>query len=1204
MEIKLTNACFLFRKHLLKIIMRTFIFLFFCSVFGFTPINVLSQGTTIVVDTDKVVTVDEVFKMISDQTDYKFIYQEDLFKSASKITLKKGTIKANELLEQSIANTRVIFEISDNGAIIIKKKSINTIGVNDAAQETVSGKVTDAGGMPLPGVSIIVKGTLIGTVTDFEGSYTITLPQNTNVLVFSYLGFLKQEIPIDGKSVINVTLREDISKLDEVVVIGYGTSSKRDLIGSVTQLNSEDIKDLPITSVDQALVAQTSGIQFRQTGNPSSGPQILIRGIGSLGNNAPLYVVDGIPLTSVSNSEDNFLLNNINPADIESISVLKDAASKAIYGNRASNGVIIIKTKQGKKGKTQFSANVYSTFGWAQGFDRPNNLNALEMAIFQKERLEDRYLYNGAWGGLEQAHYTRIQDFIAEAENDPTLAKGTDWFDEITRTSLTTDYFLSASGGSDNIVFNISGGFREQEGVVIGTDVKRLTLRANVKADLNNWLSAGVNIAPSFVTNNGGDTEPNSGGYSAFPSVNASYWVDPTAPVYDEFGNLTPSTFGLLSRQNFRGNPIPNGSGMFWTANPVARILKRKQQSKTNTFNISTFVEIAPVEHLSFKTSAYVNYRNRSTFNYTPKFLPLDGLTPDITGRPNSGSSAGSGNTTNFTLDNQITYANTFNDVHNVDATFVASLERRRGESLNIDASNFIDEDFIFPSAGNTDPDNINNFTGGYGYNELNRLSYLGRTSYNYDSKYYISGSYRRDASSKFSEQSRWGNFYAIAGAWRVSNEKFWKPIKNTISDFKIEGGYGITGNDAGIGNFASQGNINSTGYILGGSQVRGYALVSLPNNNLTWEESQELNFGLDIGLFNKFNIEIDYYDITSDGFLGNTPIPTATGLGGIINNVGSIQNIGWEFNLTTRDLIPSNDFKYSFNANASINKNEVLEISGDDEFFIGNAGNGTQFAVVREGDPVGLFRGFQVLGFYSQADLDNPDVAKYPEAVVGSAKIFDGDGDGVVEFSQEDYVDLGDPNQDLIFGMRHDFGYKNFDLSILLNGAIGFDIYDQRSQQMNNLDGQFNVDREVFFNRYRPGVPTDIIIPASQRLPNGAVIEAREETSLNSISIPTTKQNTTRYWRSPNSYQIKPADYLWIKNITLGYRFDEKILGKNATISNMRLYGSVQNPFLFSKYKLGSPEVQRNSDNLVRGVNEGSYPNSATFTFGLNITF
>ncbi len=1196
-----------FKIPIIKMITRmsiyAFVFLLANPILATTFYGQSLEKTKVSISLQKA-TVIEVFKTIEKQTPFSFVYDKSVSNKTDRVSFNNKDISLLSLLEiLSKENLLEFKQINNSISVSVIPQVNDKKPEKEAIKRDIKGVVSDANGVPLPGVTIVLKGSTTGTSSDFDGNYTITVPDDAKILVFSFIGFITKEVAINNQSVINVMLSEDVAQLDEVVVIGYGTSSKRDLIGSVTQLTSEDIKDLPIASVDQALVGQTSGLQFRQTGNPSSGPQILIRGIGSLGNNAPLYVVDGIPLTSVSNSGDNYLLNNINPADIESISVLKDAGAKAIYGSRASNGVIIVKTKQGKKGKTQFSANVYSSFGWAQDFDKPNNLNALEMATFQKERLEDRYLFNGAWGGLEQQHYNRIQNFITAASSDPVLAKGTDWFDEITRTSLTTDYFLSASGGSDKVIYNISAGFREQEGVVIGTDVKRLTLRANVETDINDWLRAGVNIAPSFVTNNSGDTDPNSGGYSAWGSVNASYWVDPTAPVYDQFGNLTPSTFGLLSRQDLNGNPTVGGSGMYWTANPVARILKREQQSQSNTFNIGTFLEVKPLENLSFKTSAYVNYIDRSTFNYTPKFLPLDGLTPDITGRPDSGSNAGSNNSINFTLDNQITYNNTFADVHNVEATFVASLERRKAKSLNIAAANFVDEDFIFPWSGNSNPININNFTGVYGFDEVNRLSYLGRASYNYDSKYYVSVSYRRDASSKFSQQSRWGNFYAISGAYRVSEEKFWQPLKKTINDFKIEAGYGIAGNDAGIGNVASQGNINRTGYIFGGTQAAGYALVALPNINLTWEQSKEYNFGVDIGLFNKFSFEIDYYDITSDGFLGNTPIPTATGLGSIINNVGSIENKGWEFNLTTRDLLKSDDFSYSFNANASINKNKVLSLSGDDEMFIGSAGNGTNFAVIRVGDPVGLFRGFKVLGFYSKEDLTNPDVAKYPQAVVGSPKIFDGDGNGVIEFSQADYVHLGDPNPDVTFGMRHNFGYKNFDLSVLINGAVGFDIYDQRSQQMHNLDGQFNVDRDVLTDRYRPGVPNDIIIPANGNLPNGAIIKAREETPLNSISIPTTKENTTRYWRSPNSYHIKPADYLWIKNITLGYNIDSKKLNNNL-ISGMRLYGSLQNPFLFSKYKLGSPEVQKTSDNLVRGVNEGSYPNSVTFTLGLNITF
>lgn len=1071
-----------------------------------------------------------------------------------------------------------------------------------SAQVTVTGTVT-SNQDPIPGVTVSVKGTSAGTQTDFDGKYSITVDSNAT-LVFSYIGLKSKEEFVGSRTKIDVQLNESVEALDEIIVVGYGSQKKKDLVGSVTQISSEDIEDLQFTSVDQALVGQTAGVQFRQTGNPGAGPQILIRGISSLGNNAPLYVIDGVPLTNVGNSQDNFLLNFINPEDVESISILRDANAKAIYGNRGSNGVIIITTKKGKKGKSRIQFSTYSTVGWVQDFDKPNNLNALEMAIFQKERLEDRYLFNGGWGGLEQAHYTRIQQYISDAETDPSLVKGTNWFDEITRESLTNDYHLSFSGGSENITYNISGGYRHEEGVVIDTDLKRLTLRANIEAKVNNWLKVGANISPSFVTNNNADTEPNSGGYSAYSSVNASYWVDPTAPVFDENGNLTPSTFGILSRQNFQGNPIPNGSGMFWTTNPVSRIRLREQESKTNTWLATAFIEVEPIKDLKIRSTVGLNQRYRRTFNYTPKFLPLDGLTPDITGRPNSGSAAGMEETTNFNFDNQLTYNKTFNENHNFEFTTLLSIERRKVESNFLSASGFADEDLIFPSASNVVLPQ--DFNGNYAFNDLNRIGLIGRLSYNYASKYYIEGSFRRDASSRFSQENRWGNFYAFNTAWRVSEEPFWKPLKDKITNLRLELGYGVTGNDAGIGNYAWQGNVGRLFYSFGNDVLAaGYGINSLPNELLTWEESQELNLGLDIGLFNKFNLEIDYYDIESSGFLGSTPIPTATGFGGIINNVGSIANRGVEISLSSLNLVNTQGgFKYNFNANVSFNKNEVLDLGGDGEIFIGQAGNGTQFSVLREGDPIGIFRGFKILGFYSQEDLDNPDVAKYPEAVVGSAKIFDGNGDGKIEFSAADYVDLGDANPEITFGMQHNFSYRNFDLSILINGATGFQIYDQRSQQMHNLDGQFNVDREVLTNRYRPGVPQDIVIPATANLPNGAVIRAREETPLNSITIPTTKQNTTRYWRAPNSFHIKDADYLWVRNITLGYNLTQKFLGENSLVSGARIYMSVQNPFVFSKYDLGSPEVQRNSDNLVRGVNEGSYPNSRTVTLGLNLNF
>lgn len=1076
-----------------------------------------------------------------------------------------------------------------------------------AQDRVITGTVTAEDGSALPRVNVIAKGTSLGVPTDLDGRYSLTVPASVNTLVFSSLGFVEQEVEINNRTVINVVLAESTTNLDEVVVIGYGSTTQRDLVGAVSQITAKEIGELPVNSFEQTLAGQAPGIQLRQTGNPGGGPEVLIRGIGSLSNNAPLYVVDGIPIGNSVNQNDNFQLNSIAPEDIQSISVLKDATAKAIYGSRASNGVVIITTKQGQEGKATMSFSTFTGVSHVQDFDKPNNLNAAELATFQMERLEDRYLFNGGWGGLEQAHFTRLQDFLAAAETDPDLARGTDWFDEITRAAITSNYHFQVNGGTESIRYNVSAGLRDEEGVVIGTGMRRYTFRGNLEAKLTNKVTVGMNLAPTFVKVMGADTEPNSGGFSAYSAVNATNWIDPTAQVRNSEGLLNPSTHGILSRQNFVGTPIPNGSGLFWTASPVAKILWRTQESRTHTINMSTFVKVDLTEALSFKSTMAINYLDRQTFNNTPRDLPANGLTPDINGRANSSSSIGQSRNTNTIWDNQISYTNTFKGKHNVDAIALVSVERRKQETTGISAQDFVDEDFILPGSGNTDPADVNNFTGGFGFNELTRIGILGRVGYNYDDKYFATVAFRRDATSRFGADNRWGNFPAVSGAWRISEESFFAPVKDFISDLRIEAGWGLSGNDAGIGNFAWQGNINPSNYILGGAQVSGYEIVALANQQLSWERTEQVDIGIDLAFLNDmFTLNVDWYRATSDGFLGQTPLPTATGLGSIIDNVGKIENRGVELGLNSNQLVRTQGgFRYDFGVNMTINRNEILELQNDEEQPIGQAGNGTRFAILREGSPVGIYRGFKVLGFYSQADLDDPNVPKYPQAVVGSVKVADGNGDGIIEFSQADYVDIGDPNPDFIFGMRHTMGYGKWDMTIVANGAIGQQIYDQKNQQLHNLDGVFNVDREVLANRYRPGVDQDIVIAPTNRLPNGHTIVARDASDLNSVTIPTTKQNTTRYWRAPNSFHIKDADYLWIRNITLGYTFDsEQFTGALRFIKGARIYASMQNPLVISEYETGSPEIQKASDNIVRNVNEGSYPNSRFYSIGVNISF
>jgi TonB-linked SusC/RagA family outer membrane protein len=990
-------------------------------------------------------TLTDVFRLLESEADLNFIYDENQLDPSFRYTRPAEKASVEQILLDLSRQANLRFRQVNNSVSVLRMESTHSapaVHVESLMQgAVVKGTVTSADdNTALPGVNIFIQNTTVGTVTGLDGQYSIEVPGPETVLVFSSVGYVDDEVIVGNRSVIDINLAPDITALDEIVVIGYGQANERDLVGAVSQLKAETIKDLPVNTFEQTLAGQVAGVQLRQTGNPGGGPEVLIRGIGSLSNNAPLYVIDGIPLSNFVNQNDNFQLNNIPIDDIESISVLKDATAKAIYGSRASNGVIIITTKRGKKGKPSVTFNTFVGVSDVLEFEKPDNLNASELAQFQKERLDDRYLFNNGWGGLEQAHYTRLQNFLAEAEDNPEMAEGTDWFDEITRQALTQNYHLSVGGGTDAVTYNLTAGYRNEEGVIIGTGFDRYTFRANLEADVANRLTMGINVAPSFVNVTGADTEPNSGGFSAYSAINAANWVDPTADVYNEQGILNPSTFGILSRQDFNGNPTNGGSGLFWTASPVAKILWREQESKTNTVNMNLFAELELIDGLAFRSTARINYIDRQTFNYTPMRIPPDGLTPDINGRANSSSGIGQDRNINLILDNQLTYNATLGERHSIDAIALVSAEKRRAESTGISANDFVDEDFIYPFFGNTDPISVNNFTGGYGIQELRRLGILGRVIYDYDQRYYFTAAFRADATSRFGSDSRWGNFPSVSAAWRVSEESFFEGLRSVISDLRFEAGYGVSGNDAGIGNYSWQGNVNPSTYIFGLNQASGYRITDLPNNALTWEETEQIDLGVDIRfLYNKFNLTVDWYKINSKGFLGRTPLPTATGFGSIIDNVGEIENQGFEFALNTLDLVSTDGgFKYDFSANLTINRNKLVSIQNEQEQPIGQAGNGTRFAILRVGDPIGIYRGFNVLGFYSEEDINNPAVAKYPEAVVGSAKLEDGNGDGVISFSEADYVDLGDPNPQFTFGMRHNFSYKNFDLSILGNGAIG----------------------------------------------------------------------------------------------------------------------------------------------------------------------
>lgn len=1103
----------------------------------------------------------EAFEKIAAATDFNFSYfSQDLPRTYVSLTPDAGTLEGalislakqaglrfkriNNIITVDVYRRKTFGKKADNNLVIEEKE--------------ISGVVTDQEGVPLPGANIFVKNTTIGTVADVEGRYTLLVPEEATTLVFSYVGYLAEEVEIGDRSVININLTPDISTLSEIVVIGYGSAEKSELIGAVSTIKAENIEELPITTFEQALSGQVSGVQLRQTGAPGGGPEVLIRGIGSMtASNAPLYVVDGLPLGNQNSPRDNFILSSIAPQDIESISVLKDAAAKSIYGSRASNGVIIIQTKQGKAGKPTITFGVSTGIQTVPNFEKPDLLTAEGLARFQKERLEDEIAAGATLPPDQQALLDRVQ-------NPEEFGEGTYWFDEILQTAPMTNYNIGVNGGSERARYNISANYLDQEGVVIDTDFRRISFRGNLNVDVTERLRFGMNFAPAQSIAGGGRTDAGSGGFDVFNAVALSWWADPSGRPFDENGDPTNVTQGEL---------LP-----FYTTNPITLMRERIDERRTNTLQMGSFIELDVIEGLTFKTFGSFNYIDRRNRFFTPSNLPAPGqLSPNPEGTGVASARVAEDTRFNWLFENSLRYRKTFDEVHTIDAFAAFTMEHRERVQTIISANNIIDEFIQWPSSGNVNQDNVNNFTGGAPFGENALVSVVGRVNYAYKNKYYFTGSFRRDGSSVFGSNERYGNFPAFAVAWRISNEPFFERFLDVISELKVEGGYGISGNNSGLSNYQWQGAVVGADYVFGGNQQPGSAIDGVPNTTLTWEDHKETNLGIDIGFFeSKVLLNVDYYRIISEDFIFPTPVPVTTGFNSIISNSGRVRNEGVEIDLAISDILKG-EFQWSTNLNFTRNRNTVEELDNDIR-LAGPAGNGTFFSITRPGYPIGLYQGLMMTGLFTQEELDDPNTPRYPGAREGSLKWVDGDGDGTLEFG-EDYLVIGDPHPDFIFGMTHNFSYKNFDLNMVIAGSVGQQIYDQRNQYLQNIDGVFNLLVDIE-DRFRPGD------------------DPRTKT------IPTTVGRVNRQaWRIPSTITVKDADYMWIRNITLGYTLRGEAV--NNIFRNTRVYFSVQNPFLFTEYEGGNPEVARANDGpFVRNVNYGQYPVNRNFTLGVNVTF
>lgn len=1012
---------------------------------------------------------------------------------------------------------------------------------NPVFAQTITGSISDAGGAKLPGVSVVLKGTQKGTSSNADGAYSIAVLGPASTLVFSYVGYVSQEIPVGDRTEINVTLAEDNKSLNEVVVVGYGTQEKKDLTGAISSIAAKDIVKTPVSGFDQALQGQVAGLQISSSsGAPGGNTNILIRGIGSIsGGNEPLFVIDGFPVSGAGVGNP---LNTISPNDIESIDVLKDASATAIYGSRGSNGVIIVTTKRGKSGKAQIQVDAYT--GFQQLGHKIQMMNAQEFARFTIDGRNNGYLDNVPTGNITDPNSKRPATFRipADLQNPAALGEGTDWQDAIFRNASIRNVQVAASGGNEIVRYAVSAGYFNQQGIIINTGLKRYSFRANVDAQVSKRLTVGVSLLPSFTSQ---DNLPFSGHYGGFGIIQTAMGISPHVPVYRPDGSY--------------GNEIPAPEGSAGFQSPVKIANEYKNPSSQFRLLGNTYAEFAIADGLKFRTTfgADLNYfKNQIWIPSTLSTSAPVGI---------ASATATRSENVNWLNENTISYKKAFGK-HLLDVVGGFTAQRETGDVITANAVNFPDNLITNINGGtvNSGTENIQDYT---------ILSLLARANYTFNDRYLITATLRRDGSSRFGENNRWGTFPSASIGWRVSEESFMKG-QHFIDDLKLRASYGLTGNNA-IGNYRAIGQLTNANYVIGDALTPGLARSSFSNGQLGWESMKQLDLGLDLSVLDgRVNLTADVYDKRNTDMLFNISTPGATGLTNAVVNLGEVQNKGLELALMTRNTTGA--FKWTTNANITFNRNKVLAMSTDAERIFSSAnGQVANTHVTQVGSPIGVFFGRRQLGIFQTAQ----EVAEYkaqPLAKPGDVKWKDIDGNGVINDNDREVI--GTPHAKYFFGFNNTFSYKNLSLDIATNGMIGYQIYD--GTFMINNAGVQNNTKYVYDNRWiSPEQPGDGRF--------GRTIRGGKNTN-------------TVY----SSQYLFNGSYLRIRTVTLAYSLPQKI-SQRIGLQNMRIYATGTNLFTFTGYRGYDPEVSVSNDNLLASRSDfGNYPIARSFTLGINLSF
>ena len=981
----------------------------------------------------------------------------------------------------------------------------------------VSGVVYDTNGDPAN-----------GTITDMDGKYTLEVPANA-ILQISYIGYNTQEIPVGNKTTINVNLKEDTQALDEVVVVAYGTQKARSVTGAMSKLDASELSDMPVSQIGEKLQGKFSGVQINQAnGEPNGGLVIRVRGAASInGGNEPLVVIDGFPTTSG--------LASISPDEIENITVLKDAASASLYGSRAANGVILVTTKSAKgvsAGKPRIDFSAYFGIDKVSNQGRPDLMNAQEFAQFKKEYYEDQALYEGYTGGVPECY-----------QNPQAVGKGTDWFDVLLQDAITQNYNLGLSAAGEKFKSAVNINYNAKEGVILNTYSNRFAARANNVYEASDRVSFGLNVSGSYII--GQLTDGLGGGRNI---IGSAMLMDPQLKYKNDDG-----TYPIAYTQ----------PGMFANANYYLVLTQRQNPSKTLRGTVNAYTDIKIIDGLKYRLSANADLENNSRSNWIPS--TANGGMFSAPPQPAKGSYHTS-NYVNWLLENTLTYNKTIANDHNLDILVGYTTQKNTQENARIDASDYPDDELpwfgtAITRTGNSDADKWGSWA---------MISYLGRLNYDYKEKYILSVAFRRDGCSRFGSNAKVANFPSVSVGWIASDEPFMEKY-DKVSHLKLRGSYGLVGN-YNIGNYTYLASIGSYNYVTDGSITAGRALSRIGNNELTWETTKQMDFGVDLGLFNdRVFLVYDYYRKYTDGLLYQINIPYSSGFSDIQSNIGEFHFWGHEISLETKNMVGA--FKWNTKINVSIDRNKAAKLGTNDTPIGGNQ-NQEDYNRTAVGKPLGMFYGYIYDGvFMTEAEYEAGP--KHASSMVGTVRMKDLNGDNKIDMDDRTFI--GNPNPDFTFGITNEFSWRDFDASLLLTGSVGNDIIDGTLEWTENIDGVFNVLKGVA-NRWR----------SSENPGDG--------------QVPRTRTGTTELFRYNNSRWVSNGSYLRVKNLTIGYTVPIK---KNPYVKGLRVYASGQNLLTWTGYKGMNPEVSsRGASGLYQGVDITAYPVARTFSLGVNVKF